>query len=177
MINLTQKVNQDVHQHEKNRQFLIKPNHLSNGNSLLFQIFLQKTIAVRSGDYYLFEDLDEKVELDLLHERPSAGIDDAITDRKLSDKLTIEQVNRICSFVAWENQLHSISFHINHHQQMNNDSFLVVNKSQTQFNNQCTRIALASFLYLFKAPRSLLTKQNMVGVNIFIYCSNMRLFC
>ncbi|XP_031619375.1 piezo-type mechanosensitive ion channel component isoform X7 [Contarinia nasturtii] len=48
--------------------------------------------AVRSGDYYLFEDLDEKVELDLLHERPSAGIDDAITDRKLSDKLTIEQV-------------------------------------------------------------------------------------
>ncbi|XP_031619369.1 piezo-type mechanosensitive ion channel component isoform X2 [Contarinia nasturtii] len=48
--------------------------------------------SVRSGDYYLFEDLDEKVELDLLHERPSAGIDDAITDRKLSDKLTIEQV-------------------------------------------------------------------------------------
>lgn len=53
----------------------------------------QKTTAVRSGDYYLFEDLDEKVELDLLHERPSAGIDDAITDRKLSDKMTIEQVN------------------------------------------------------------------------------------
>ncbi|XP_055299196.1 piezo-type mechanosensitive ion channel component isoform X28 [Sitodiplosis mosellana] len=47
--------------------------------------------AVRSGDYYLFEDLDEKVELDLLHQRPSAGIDDAITDRKLSDKMTIEQ--------------------------------------------------------------------------------------
>lgn len=49
-------------------------------------------IAVRSGDYYLFEDLDEKVELELLHERPSAGIDDAITDRKMSDKMTIEQV-------------------------------------------------------------------------------------
>lgn len=48
--------------------------------------------AVRSGDYYLFEDLDEKVELDLIHERPSAGIEDAMTDKKLNDKLTIEQV-------------------------------------------------------------------------------------
>lgn len=83
--------------------------HLETGNSwpkpLLFKMETntffsnfffqthQKTTAVRSGDYYLFEDLDEKVELDLLHERPSAGIDDAITDRKLSDKMTIEQVN------------------------------------------------------------------------------------
>lgn len=49
--------------------------------------------AVRSGDYYLFEDLDEKVELDLLHERPSAGIEDTITERKLGDKMTVEQVN------------------------------------------------------------------------------------
>lgn len=49
-------------------------------------------IAVRSGDYYLFEDLDEKVELDLIHERPSAGIEDALSDKKLGDKLTIEQV-------------------------------------------------------------------------------------
>ncbi|XP_055299160.1 piezo-type mechanosensitive ion channel component isoform X9 [Sitodiplosis mosellana] len=53
--------------------------------------FITHPRAVRSGDYYLFEDLDEKVELDLLHQRPSAGIDDAITDRKLSDKMTIEQ--------------------------------------------------------------------------------------
>lgn len=51
--------------------------------------------AVRSGDYYLFEDLDEKVELDLLHERPSAGIEDAITDRKLADKQTFEQVKKL----------------------------------------------------------------------------------
>lgn len=49
--------------------------------------------AVRSGDYYLFEDLDEKVELDLIHERPSAGIEDALSDKKLADKLTIEQVS------------------------------------------------------------------------------------
>lgn len=48
--------------------------------------------AVRSGDYYLFEDLDEKVELDLLYECPSGGIEDAITDRKLADKMTVEQV-------------------------------------------------------------------------------------
>lgn len=48
---------------------------------------------MRSGDYYLFEDLDEKVELELLHERPSAGIDDTMTDRKMSDKMTIEQVS------------------------------------------------------------------------------------
>lgn len=57
--------------------------------------FCPEYIAVRSGDYYLFEDLDEKVELDLLHERPSAGIDEAMADRKLSDKLTIEQVRII----------------------------------------------------------------------------------
>lgn len=59
-------------------------------NNFLLKHFF---IAVRSGDYYLFEDLDEKVELDLLYKQPSAGIDDTITDRKLSDKLTIEQVN------------------------------------------------------------------------------------
>lgn len=58
----------------------------------LMPMFFVLNLAVRSGDYYLFEDLDEKVELDLLHERPSAGIDDAMTDRKLSDKMTIEQV-------------------------------------------------------------------------------------
>lgn len=40
----------------------------------------------------MFEDLDEKVELDLLHERASAGIDDAMSDKKLGDKMTIEQV-------------------------------------------------------------------------------------
>lgn len=51
------------------------------------------TLAVRSGDYYLFEDLDEKVELDLLHQRPSAGIEDTITDRKMADKMTVEKVN------------------------------------------------------------------------------------
>lgn len=66
--------------------------HKMETNPLLF-LHTQNKIAVRSGDYYLFEDLDEKVELDLLHERPSAGIDDAITERKLSDKMTIEQVN------------------------------------------------------------------------------------
>jgi hypothetical protein len=60
---------------------------------------------VRSGDYYLFEDLDEKVELDLLHERPSAGIDDAITDRKLSDKMTIEQVNFESDFNCGSQQI------------------------------------------------------------------------
>lgn len=62
-----------------------------------FIFFIKKT-AVRSGDYYLFEDLDEKVELDLLHERPSAGISDAITDRKLGDKMTLEQVNVLFPF-------------------------------------------------------------------------------
>lgn len=61
-------------------------------NTFFVSISFTKT-AVRSGDYYLFEDLDEKVELDLFNERPSAAIDDAITERKLSDKLTIEQVN------------------------------------------------------------------------------------
>lgn len=55
--------------------------------------FVKMCAAVRSGDYYLFEDLDEKVELDLLHERPSAGIEDEITDRKMGDKMTMEQVN------------------------------------------------------------------------------------
>lgn len=65
-------------------------------NIKLIEILLiLSRIAVRSGDYYLFEDLDEKVELDLLFEQPSAGIDDAMNDHKLSDKLTIEQVRII----------------------------------------------------------------------------------
>lgn len=40
----------------------------------------------------MFADLDEKVELDLIHERPSAGIEDSLSDKKLGDKMTIEQV-------------------------------------------------------------------------------------
>lgn len=53
------------------------------------------------------------MELDLLHERPSAGIDDAITDRKLSDKMTIEQVGiDHNTFAEWEKPLHSIFSHI-----------------------------------------------------------------
>lgn len=87
---------------------------------LLFSIWLSGNAAVRSGDYYLFEDLDEKVELDLLHERPSAGIDDAITDRKLADKLTVEQVNvhvsndTVCFLFATihqTNQIRPLKFH------------------------------------------------------------------
>lgn len=65
--------------------------------------------AVRSGDYYLFEDLDEKVELDLLHERPSAGIEDAITDRKLGDKLTVEQVKTLVTkYLFFLSNIHQI---------------------------------------------------------------------
>lgn len=60
--------------------------------SILIHVFLNY-LAVRSGDYYLFEDLDEKVELDLIHERPSAAINDAMPDKKLGDKLTVEQVS------------------------------------------------------------------------------------
>lgn len=51
------------------------------------------TSAVRSGDYYLFADLDEKIQLHLLSERASAAIADTITEKKLADKMTIEQVN------------------------------------------------------------------------------------
>lgn len=48
--------------------------------------------AVRSGDYYLFRDLDEKIELDLINERASAGIEDTMAEKKLADKMTMEQV-------------------------------------------------------------------------------------
>lgn len=61
---------------------------------ILIAFYFHLNIAVRSGDYYLFADLDEKVELDLIHERPSAGIEDSLADKKLADKLTIEQVSR-----------------------------------------------------------------------------------
>lgn len=54
---------------------------------------------MRSGDYYLFEDLDEKVELDLIHARPSAGIEDTLSDLKLADRKTLEQVIEIFSNV------------------------------------------------------------------------------
>lgn len=52
-----------------------------------------RKIAVRSGDYYLFADLDEKIELDLINERASAGIEDTMAEKKLADKMTIEQVS------------------------------------------------------------------------------------
>lgn len=53
----------------------------------------KKQTAVRSGDYYLFADLDEKIELDLINERASAGIEDSMAEKKLADKMTIEQVS------------------------------------------------------------------------------------
>lgn len=62
----------------------------------------------------MFEDLDEKVELDLLHERPSAGIEDAITDRKLADKMTVEQVKKFSNksfFSQTFIKIRSLNFH------------------------------------------------------------------
>lgn len=105
----------------------------------IFFFTFKKPTAVRSGDYYLFEDLDEKVELDLLHERPSAVIDDAITDRKLSDKMTIEQV---IFFLTRPMDRDIPFFHAKKKTFIkNNDSFLVVNKSssRSQIKIQCTK--------------------------------------
>lgn len=63
--------------------------------------FTRAKTAVRSGDYYLFADLDEKIELDLINERASAGIEDSMAEKKLADKMTIEQVSaRIFPFIG-----------------------------------------------------------------------------
>lgn len=56
-------------------------------------LFFRGKIAVRSGDYYLFADLDEKIELDLINERASAGIEDTMAEKKLADRMTMEQVS------------------------------------------------------------------------------------
>lgn len=40
----------------------------------------------------MFADLDEKIELDLINERASAAIQDSMAEKKLADKMTIEQV-------------------------------------------------------------------------------------
>lgn len=49
--------------------------------------------AIRAGDYFMFENLDDKIELDFFHRRSSSvGFFDAFTDWKLGDKLTLEQV-------------------------------------------------------------------------------------
>lgn len=97
--------------------------------------------AVRSGDYYLFEDLDEKVELDLLHERPSAGIEDAITDRKMGDKLTVEQVKKISDriFVFLFKHSSNNSIIIKIPSKRNHTLFVVKNLKEKKFQSKVNR--------------------------------------
>lgn len=40
----------------------------------------------------MFEDIHDKVELDLIHARPSGNVDDEIIKRTMTNKLTVEQV-------------------------------------------------------------------------------------
>lgn len=51
--------------------------------------------AVRSGDYYLFEDLGEKIELDLMTAKAPAVVSDLQLRQRLASKQTVEQVREI----------------------------------------------------------------------------------
>lgn len=51
-------------------------------------------LAILSGDYYLFEDMDENLELNLLHEKPNVAVEDDVLKRNISKKMTFEEVSR-----------------------------------------------------------------------------------
>lgn len=48
--------------------------------------------AVRAGDYYLFEDLGEKIELDLMTAKMPSVVNDVQMRQRMASKQTIEQV-------------------------------------------------------------------------------------
>lgn len=52
--------------------------------------------AVRSGDYYLFEDMNMKIELDMMTDKTPAVVSDVQLRQRLASKQTIEQVRRLC---------------------------------------------------------------------------------
>lgn len=56
--------------------------------------------AVRSGDYYLFEDLGEKIELDLMTAKAPDVVSDLQLRQRLASKQTVEQVREIDFVVA-----------------------------------------------------------------------------
>lgn len=49
-------------------------------------------LAILSGDYYLFEDMDENLELNLLHEKPNVAVEDDVLKRNISKRRTFEEV-------------------------------------------------------------------------------------
>ncbi|XP_037048036.1 piezo-type mechanosensitive ion channel component isoform X2 [Bradysia coprophila] len=53
---------------------------------------VKRKMAILSGDYYLFEDMDENLELNLLHEKPSVAVEDDILKRNISKRRTFEEV-------------------------------------------------------------------------------------
>lgn len=55
--------------------------------------------AVRSGDYYLFEDLGEKIELDLMTAKTPTVVHDVQLRQRLASKQTVEQVRNCDRFI------------------------------------------------------------------------------
>lgn len=53
---------------------------------------LMRLTAVRSGDYYLFEDVFEKVDLDMIDSKPDAAVHDKLLKRRMSTHRNLKQV-------------------------------------------------------------------------------------
>ena len=62
---------------------------------LLILIVYFSDIAIRSGDYYMFEDVEDEFELDLFNQKEAEDEEDkkSSTRRRLSKKMTFGQVS------------------------------------------------------------------------------------
>lgn len=71
--------------------------------TLLNQIVTNTTnsiLAILSGDYYLFEDMDEQVELNLLQTKPAPAFEDDVLKKSISKRKTFEEVWSII-LITW----------------------------------------------------------------------------
>lgn len=66
---------------------------ISNMNSILCDRIWMMSAAVRSGDYYLFDDFGEKVELDLMDAKPATAVSDQQLKRRMSTRRSLKQVS------------------------------------------------------------------------------------
>lgn len=84
---------------ENNCFALVKPfNFNLFVRSLVFHIFASiSSTAIRSGDYYMFEDVEDEFELDIINQRDSDDEEEkkSATRKRLSKKMNFSQVTAV----------------------------------------------------------------------------------